>query len=191
MTTALARVSLRLPAGWFELPVAPFDRDRHINRLVRDQLGHSREGAPLRRQIHQTLRSQLQQAWEAGAVLSAALVASHPGGVPPALVGSLTVVLRRAAPDLTPAAIAAQWGAEQGERVVTLDLPSGPATKVVRRTEHRPENWTVPVEGVLMQYFLRCQDTLVVVHGYTINADLEVAFESLFDAVVSSLDVLP
>ena len=182
-------VQLRLPASWFQLPVAPFDRDRNVHRLVRERIGHRADAAPLRRHLEGLLRGQLRDAWTEGAVLCAALVEPQPESTPPALFGSLVVVVRKATPELIPANIARDWGAGPSERVSLLAAGDHDAVKVVAKTNMREEGWERSLDALTFHYFVRAGDSLVIVAGHTINVEFEAAFESLFDVIVSSLEL--
>lgn len=189
MLKTVSDVQLRLPASWFQLPVQPFDRDRNVHRLVRERIGHRADAAPLRRHLERLLRGQLREAWAEGAVLCAALVEPQPESTPPALFGSIVVVVRKAAPTLTPDAIARGWGASGDERISLFAAGDLDAVKIVDKTTMREEGWERALDALTFHYFVRAGDSLVIVAGHTINVELEAAFESLFDAIVSSLEL--
>lgn len=189
--------SLTIPHDWFEVPLAPSNREPQIASLVYERTRYVPELRPARAGITKLVRDYAEQAWDVGAVYCACFVDPGPEGP---ISGSLVVMLIDAPPGPTHEdggeatdglldALMASPNDPHSDRVVsTATLPE---VGVVART-HGVEMVALPdgprIKAVIMQTFVPIPDQrrIALITASSPVTWLEEPLLELFDAVTAT-----
>lgn len=190
--------ALTVPDSWFELPVRPGSRDALIRMLVEERVRAVPELREHRTELARILRGQARDAWESGAVYCACFVTTADEQLIP---GALSVSVippppGGAALDTLVDALSVREQAEDGEPFMMRGVVEIEGIGRVARA-HGIVDVEVPggrerVRTLVMRTFVPVDgERLLLVQGASPALDLADALFDLFDAVTSTLRLLP